>query len=403
MKFKSLFSFISILLLLLSGCQQQEPVAPADQSVLNPTECVKPSDQFNLPFLRTDITVMTRNIYVGTDVDMVMAATSPEEVLLLSTQAFQMLLSTNFSARAELLANEIERTKPDLIGMQEVYLFRVQSPGDLLTGGTVSATQPYLDYLNILLNVLTARGLDYKVAGIIENTDVEVPVIMAVDTNGIPTLINDFRVTDYDVVLAKNRVKIDNVREANYQARFDIASLGTTVLRGYIIVDAEIKNRRYRFVNTHLEDATNPDLLPVQLGQVAELTAVLQHQDLPQIVVGDFNAEYPASPTYDHMIESGYTDVWTENWLHNNPQGYTYGHDLDLRDPVTNFYKRIDYIFVRNSERQKWSDPFYALVIGKEPWNRYRNADGSFLWPSDHGGVVAALNLSRWERRFLVH
>jgi endonuclease/exonuclease/phosphatase family metal-dependent hydrolase len=380
------------------GCQQQEPLAPVDQSILNPTECVRPDNLFNPKIQQTDLTVMTRNIYVGTDVDMVMAATSPKEVPLLATQAFQMLLSTNFAARAELLANEIERTKPDMIGLQEVYLFRVQSPGDLIFGGTVLATQPYLDFLNILVNVLHTRDLDYKVVGVIQNTDVEVPVIMEVDANGNPILFNDFRVTDYDVVLAKKNVKIDKCTAANYQARFDIPSMGTTVLRGYIMVDAKIKNKPYCFVNTHLEDATNPALLPVQLGQVAELTSLLQNQDRPQIVVGDFNAIYPTSPTYAYMVDNGYTDVWLNNRFQNNPEGFTYGHALDLRNPEANFYKRIDYVFVKDSERQKWSDPFYAIVVGKEPSNRYQNADGSFLWPSDHGGVVAGLNFSKWHR-----
>jgi hypothetical protein len=236
---------------------------------------------------------------------------------------------------------------------------------------------------------------NYKVAGLIQNTDVEVPVIMGVDENGNPTLINDFRVTDYDVVLVRNKVMVDQVLSANYQARFDIESMGATVLRGYIIVDANIKDQQYRFVNTHLEDASNPALLPVQLGQIAELTAVLQDQSRPQIVVGDFNAEYPASPTYEQMIASGYTDIWTKNRLHNDPDGFTYGHDLDLRNAEANFYKRIDYIFVKDADQQKWIDPFYALVIGKEPWNRYHCVDGSLLWPSDHGGVVARLNLSK--------
>ena len=395
MKFKPLLSFIFLLMLIVIGCQQQEPLAPVGQSSLNPVECVRPDGQFYPKYQPADLIVMTRNIYVGTDVDMVMMARSPEEVPLLATQAFQMLLSTNFAGRAELLANEIERTKPDLIGLQEVTLFRMQSPGDLIVGGTELATQPFLDYLSILLNVLTTRGLDYKVAGIRENTDVEVPVIMAVDENGNPTLINDIRMTDYDVVLARSRVRIENVVSANYQARYDIPSMGATILRGYVMVDGKIKNKHYRFVSTHLEPGITPDLLMVQMGQVMELTSTLQNAPLPQVVVGDFNAEYPSSPVYNHMIDNGYTDVWTKNWLHNNPDGFTDGHDLDLRNPQANFHKRIDYIFIKDSDQLKWSDPFYAIVVGKEPWNRYQNADGSLLWPSDHGGVVAWLNISK--------
>jgi hypothetical protein len=271
----------------------------------------------------------------------------------------------------------------------------MQSPGDLIVGGTEPATQPYLDYLNILLNVLTSRGLDYKIAGIIEDTDVEVPVIMELDENGNPTVINDLRMTDYDVVLVKNRVKVENAVSANYQARYNIPSMGATILRGYVIVDTKIKNKHYRFVSTHLEPAVSPELLQVQMGQVMELTSVLQDNSLPQVVVGDFNAEYPASPVYNHMIDNGYIDVWTNNWKQDDPDGFTYGHDLDLRNAEANFNKRIDYIFVKDSNQQEWKDLFYALVIGQEPWNRYQCTDGSLLWPSDHGGVLARLNLSK--------
>ncbi len=395
MLYKSFLSFVLAVSLVLFSCEQQEPLAPVEQSSLNPEGCLKPNDLFYPGYQHGDITVLTRNIYVGSDVDMVMAATTPEEVLLLSTQAFQMLLSTNFAGRAELLANEIQKTKPDLIGLQEVTLFRMQSPGDLIVGGTEPATQPYLDYLNILLNVLTSRGLDYKIAGIIEDTDVEVPVIMELDENGNPTVINDLRMTDYDVVLVKNRVKVENAVSANYQARYNIPSMGATILRGYVIVDTKIKNKHYRFVSTHLEPAVSPELLQVQMGQVMELTSVLQDNSLPQVVVGDFNAEYPASPVYNHMIDNGYIDVWTNNWKQDDPDGFTYGHDLDLRNAAANFNKRIDYIFVKDSNQQEWKDPFYALVIGQEPWNRYQCTDGSLLWPSDHGGVLARLNLSK--------
>lgn len=71
--------------------------------------------------------------------------------------------------------------------------------------------------------------------------------------------------------------------------------------------------------------------------------------------------------------------------------GNTYGHDLDLRNPVVNFYERIDYVFSKNLKRSKRSKiaPVWAIVVGDE----YRNRTASGLWPSDHGGVVASFYL----------
>jgi hypothetical protein len=132
---KLFFLLLLTFALSLFSCEQQ-PVAAPDQSALEPEGCLRPAVPWGCTLTQGSLTVMTRNIYVGTDVDMVMAADSAEEVPLLATQAFQMLLSTDFAGRAELLANEIQKTRPDLIGLQEVYLFRVQSPGDLVFGGT---------------------------------------------------------------------------------------------------------------------------------------------------------------------------------------------------------------------------------------------------------------------------
>src|SRR3954453_14476295 len=67
------------------------------------------------------VAVVTRNLYVGTDVDAVIAALAgggdPQPALI---QAIETLGKTNFPARAAAIADEIAKTRPHAIGLQEV-------------------------------------------------------------------------------------------------------------------------------------------------------------------------------------------------------------------------------------------------------------------------------------------
>ena len=97
------------------------------------------------------VKVMSRNVYIGTDVDIVLEAPSPETIPILVASAFQLLENTDFPSRAEALATEIEKTLPHLIGLQEMSKFYTQSPGDVAYGGTVPATDKFLDFFEVLM------------------------------------------------------------------------------------------------------------------------------------------------------------------------------------------------------------------------------------------------------------
>ena len=103
------------------------------------------------------IRVMTRNLYVGTDVDTVMGflMTNPTipEVMEMVALAYNMLLYTDFPTRAKALADEIVCTCPDLIGLQEVFEVRKQTPGDWMQGDP-DLMDLQFDYLEILLKEL---------------------------------------------------------------------------------------------------------------------------------------------------------------------------------------------------------------------------------------------------------
>jgi endonuclease/exonuclease/phosphatase family metal-dependent hydrolase len=330
---------------------------------------------------------MTRNIYVGTDVDVVLAAQNPEQVPVLVAQAFQTLLATNFHERAKALADEIKRNRPHLVGLQEVSLIRTQSPGDAVVGGTTPAETVLFDYLAILMDALKNRGLHYKVAGIIANADVEVP--MLVNTN--PLAFDDVRLNDYDVVLARHDVKIPNVTQANYQTRLVIPSLGTVQIpRGFVAVNAKIDHKTIRFVNTHLEPASIPELLPIQLGQAEELAAALQNETLPVVLVGDLNTPAPTGPTYQFLLGKGFVDLWTLKSNRDEGEGYTNPHDADLRNTTVHLNQRIDLILAKTNDA-RLKKGIVVRVVGDE----LRDRTPSGLWPSDHAGVVARFHLRK--------
>jgi endonuclease/exonuclease/phosphatase family metal-dependent hydrolase len=333
------------------------------------------------------VRVMTRNIYIGTDVDVVLKTSTPDSIPILAAQAFQVLQSTNFPERAVSLAKEIAFTRPHLVGLQEVSKIRLQDPGDLLDGGTTPAEYVLMDYLEIFMATLGAMGLDYQVAAKIENVDVELPMVIPDGSVPVGYHFADVRVTDYDVILARHDVMVSNETEQNYQVNLKIDDLGIELKRGYVAVDAKIGKQTYRFVNTHLE----PFYLPVRQAQLQELLTSLSGENLPVIMVGDFNTQAPNGETYISVTGNGFTDTWTENILPFNPEGLTYGHDPNLRNAFPDFWERIDFIFTRDgADGSVFKNKSLAIVVGDEQFNRTETG----LWPSDHAGVVAQLKLN---------
>ena len=330
------------------------------------------------------ITVMTQNVYHGFDAAPLMSAQDPNDIPVLAAQAFGEILANDFPERAEAMADKIALEKPHLIGLQEVSLIRTQSPGDAVVGGVLPAETVVFDYLDILLSALETRGLQYEVAGIIQNLDVELPMIVGTS----PLAFDDIRLTDFDVILARSDVAVSNVQATNYQDKAFIPTLGLEIPRGYVAVDADLgEHGIFRFVNTHLED------LPfegIQLMQARELTATLASEPNPVILVGDFNSPAPAGGTYTFLGSQGYVDSWSRNPLANEGEGLTWGHDANLRNVTVPFTMRLDLVLVRaaaNGYQPLDQGAVLAEVWGDEPGEQ----TSSGLWPSDHAGVITRL------------
>jgi hypothetical protein len=109
-------------------------------------------------FRSGSVKVMTRNLYVGANIFRIMEANSQKEVPAEVTEILRIVQNNNPPERFEVVADEIARTRPHLIGLQEVYKIRTQSPGDFMMGNPLPAEDVLYDYLEILLAALSERA-----------------------------------------------------------------------------------------------------------------------------------------------------------------------------------------------------------------------------------------------------
>ena len=78
--------------------------------------------------------VVTQHIYIGADIFRISDAETPEDIPFVVAEILGTVVETSFPQRAEAIADQIARTEPHVIGLQEVALIRIQSPGDFLIG-----------------------------------------------------------------------------------------------------------------------------------------------------------------------------------------------------------------------------------------------------------------------------
>lgn len=334
-----------------------------------------------------EISLMTRNVYLGADLTPIIAATSPQQFFQAVTQVLATMTATNFPERADALAKEIAEKRPHLVGLQEVY----QTSLDNVTG-----TPPFSDLLQDLLAALAANGASYYVVGEVQNLSV------AIDVPGLGVV----RAKDRDVVLARADVAASvvavpgcraSIDGCNYHVFAPLPSIAGPINneRGFLIVDATIDGQAFRLVNTHLEI---PEISPVvQALQTFELVSVLDAitpPSLPIVVLGDINS----APTdgdvitpigvigspYRQLVRAGYQDTWTLR--PGKSPGLTCCQAGDLLNTDSQLFKRVDVILARGHLAD-----VHANVVGNDPDQR----TSSGLWPSDHAGVVTRLRFGQ--------
>ena len=315
-----------------------------------------------------ELTALSRNLYVGFDVTSVLGATSQAEFVARATQGWLTVVASDPEARAEAWADEIAATLPDVVGLQEAALFRIDVPAD---GPATPAEEVRFDYVELLLGALERRGLRYDVAATFFGADIEAPTALGFDV----------RLTDRDVLLVRGDARGGKLRVRSAGASPFAVNLSVPtvfgpieITRGWVAADLRLRGRTFRVVNTHLE----PFSTPIQVAQAQELLAGPLGTSLPVLALGDFNSgPGRPTPTYGLLLDAGFVDAGEAG-------GLTCCHAVDLRNPVPAFTQRIDLVLARGGFK-----PLRAEVVGDE--QAVRDALG--LWPSDHGGPAATLRL----------
>ena len=161
--------------------------------------------------------------------------------------------------------------------------------------------------------------------------------------------------------------------------------MGSVALpRGWIAVDAKLRGKPYRIIDTHLE-GLDPE---VQGAQTQELVNGPALSPNAIVIAGDLNsdADNPDptfGPAYQILLSAGFVDSWAT--VHPGDPGYTI--PLFLEDPYapSTPSRRIDLILTHDGTDT--ISAFDSVRIG------LTDLTPSGLFPSDHTGVVSSFVL----------
>jgi endonuclease/exonuclease/phosphatase family metal-dependent hydrolase len=468
-----------------------------------------------------DVTVMSRNLYLGADLGAALQAGVALGTPAGRTDGFANATGTilrniditNFPARAKTLSKEIQDSKSDLVGLQEVALWRIQIPTDAtpLNPASERAQTVVYDFLQSLVGELNATAKTakqckqinkkrkkkgkkakacyqgYEVAAVTQEADIEAladkdnnpgpngvtcdisagPAVCpppntgsdswtqgnddtgvtlgeppapfppdanfdnppwngaadapgatdCPDTNpagtGAPAIPPfppsfaapnnpvclfhgidmDGRLTMRDAILVRKGAKITtkNVQAGNFSTvlQFSFAGIPVKVERGYNALDANVRGKKFRFVNTHFEAfdsnaTTNPTsnmgAVPrgrVRQAQAQQLVSGPARSTDPVIVAGDLNSNVPGVQPGDElafqtMLNAGFTSRTT------TPFSCCYNAEL-LNNPADGLDHQVDHILANSNDVRMLRSYITTTFAGG-------------LWSSDHAGVVSELD-----------
>jgi endonuclease/exonuclease/phosphatase family metal-dependent hydrolase len=311
---------------------------------------------------RAKVTVMTRNLFLGADLIPLATSAPGEEFERAAGTVLAQVSASEPEARMKLVAGEIAKAKPDLVGLQEVTLWRTGPKGD-----PAPATDVAIDYLTVLRQELEAAGAKYRVVADQRTLDLEGPSDVGVDV----------RFTDGNVVLARKGVKVRHVRSRDFHHQLVIPTqaLGpVSVNRSFNQLDAVVHGARLHFVNAHLE-AYSAD---TRLDQAEELVERALHSRRATVLVGDLNSgpklPLPADrPPYEAIADAGFKEARTAR------EQCCFADDL-----ISGAWDHIvDHVMTRPKVKLRRS---FVTGLAKTPGGRH---------PSDHGGVVSVLRMKR--------
>ncbi len=367
----------------------------------------------------TQLTVVSQNLYLGGDIFSIAFAETAEEAAVATFLVWRDVQASNFPARAKVIAAGIAAQNPDVIGLQEVAIWRTGAPvvclGDFEAINSPVAGTVVYDFLASLQAELLALGLQYEVGALTQSFDAE---LCAVNPLVGPSSAIDVRYTDRDVILVRKGLSTRNPDGGTYLTMVEFLISGTGVKvpdrRAWNVVEVGKSGSWFRVFETHLEVQEIPTPVGVpgfifQIGQAGELIAgqvnmAIALDPIPTILIGDMNTQgeqpitSPLRFTYDFLTGLfpfpdlgvaeftplvGVRAPFSDAWLSANPSlpGLTWGFDPNL--VAGTMSQRIDFV----------------LTWGAGPWTMTTfgatavTATTPPLHGSDHLGVSAQVQL----------
>ena len=153
-----------------------------------------------------DVGVMTRNIYLGASLTAAINSNSLDSFFRANGKILRDVVENDFPVRAKGLAAEIKSKSPDVVGLQEVALWRVGEPGVIrIKPGSppesfTTKTVMY-DFLDLLMKELNKGQKRYEVVKVTTEFDFQGPAFFE-DPNAVAPDING-RLTMRDVIIAR--------------------------------------------------------------------------------------------------------------------------------------------------------------------------------------------------------
>lgn len=339
------------------------------------------------------VTVMTQNLYQGTEFRNIQGLIGKEptleQALAATTADYATYVATRFKDRALQIAAEIAQNRPALVGLQEVATWHT---------GTFNPAHPFAlpspvseDFVAELVAALAADGIHYApVSRHDDNFTLAFPVVTS--SGGLIAV----GMVESGVILARTdlppgQLKLSDPQSGTFNARLPLfpnpldpdLPQGFQFTNSWQSIDVKVRGKSFRFITTHL-DALAPGGI-VSGPQAQELVAGPAKTSLPIVVAGDMNSGPRVNPAaYDAFLAGGLTDTWTAAGLGAPPLTCCHLAPNDLAsEPNAIYTDDLDHAFTRG--------PFSVLdehLVGNIAPNP---APPSFIWPSDHAGMVATL------------
>ena len=354
-----------------------------------------------------EVNVMTRNLYLGADLAPAISASGLTAFTEATGQILREVTANSFPTRAKGLAQEILKKKPDLVGLQEVALWRTGPPSlevFLNSAAKPTAETVRYDYLPELMAQLNKgkgnKGKpQYRVAVSQDEFDFEAPAnengVAGDGPNGaIPNAEINGRLTMRDVILVRNGAGVTFKRpRAGHFANLlvvTVSGVQLAVTRGWVAVDAKVRgSHAFRFVNTHLEAFDPATQVPsIRALQAAELVAPggPATTSLPVVLLGDLNSDDDTVEPGDQQAYRTLLGAGMRERSTNTPLGCCLKSSLlavGAGGSVADFNHQVDHVMTRDPKEIKLKT---SSVTGRQPVNAF--------WDSDHAGLFSALRFA---------